>query len=291
MQPLVSIGMSVYNCEKTLDLALQSIVQQSYQNWELILIDDGSTDQTLQVAQRWNDQRIKLFADGKNRKLPARLNEAISLSQGKYFARMDGDDISYPLRLEKQVAFLESYPEVDLVGSWLATFTREDFLLGKRTCPENHTKICSRLAFTSFGIGHATITGQLKWFQQHRYNENFRIEDQELFFRTHRNSLFANIPEILYAYRLDEHRNLKKYLTARYLLLPILVRGLFRDGKPGQAALALIMQITKAMLDIAFSLGTKCHLLRHSDGHKLSLEEQNYCKNLIATLQKQVATR
>jgi len=250
------------------------------------------TDQTLQVAQRWNDQRIKLFADGKNRKLPARLNEAISLSQGKYFARMDGDDISYPLRLEKQVAFLESYPEVDLVGSWLATFTREDFLLGKRTCPENHTKICSRLAFTSFGIGHATITGQLKWFQQHRYNESFRVaQDQELFFRTHRNSLFANIPEILYAYRLDEHRNLKKTLTARYLLLPVLVRGLFRDGKPGQAALALIMQITKAMLDIAFSLGTKCHLLRHSDGHKLSLEEQNYCKNLIATLQKQVATR
>ncbi|PSB51390.1 glycosyltransferase family 2 protein, partial [Chroococcidiopsis cubana CCALA 043] len=93
MKPLVSIGMPVFNCEQVLTSAVNSIVNQTYQNWELILIDDGSKDKTLEVANSFSDPRIKVISDGLNLKLPRRLNQAISLSKGKYFARMDGDDI------------------------------------------------------------------------------------------------------------------------------------------------------------------------------------------------------
>ena len=100
MQPLVSIGMPVFNCEKTLIPAVNSILNQTYSNWELFLLDDGSKDKTLEIANSFKDSRIKVIVDGLNKKLPSRLNQAIEMSQGKYFARMDGDDISYPERLQ-----------------------------------------------------------------------------------------------------------------------------------------------------------------------------------------------
>jgi glycosyltransferase involved in cell wall biosynthesis len=93
MQPLVSIGMPVFNCERTLSTAIQSILNQTYANWELIIIDDGSKDKTLEIAKSFRDPRIEVINDGQNQRLPIRLNQAIALSRGKYFARMDGDDV------------------------------------------------------------------------------------------------------------------------------------------------------------------------------------------------------
>jgi glycosyltransferase involved in cell wall biosynthesis len=88
MQPLVSIGMPVFNCERTLSTAIQSILNQTYSNWELIIIDDGSRDKTLEVANSFRDPRIEVINDGQNQRLPIRLNQAIALSRGKYFARI-----------------------------------------------------------------------------------------------------------------------------------------------------------------------------------------------------------
>ncbi len=96
VSPLVSIGMPVFNCEKTLRATVASILNQDYGNWELIIIDDGSSDMTLDTARSFTDPRIRVVPGAGNLCLPARLNEAVGLSRGKYFARMDGDDISYP---------------------------------------------------------------------------------------------------------------------------------------------------------------------------------------------------
>ena len=115
MSPLVSIGISVYNCQATIGSAFRSILNQTYENWELILIDDGSQDDTLTIIKQFNDDRIRIYSDGRNRGLPGRLNEAVALSQGKYFARMDGDDICYPTRLASQVDFLEKNPGATVV--------------------------------------------------------------------------------------------------------------------------------------------------------------------------------
>src|SRR5271157_2334580 len=94
--PTVSIGMPVYNCARTLDIAIRSIVKQTFPNWELLLIDDGSADETVGICRSFCDPRVQVIADGAHKGLVARLNQAIDLSRGRYFARMDGDDVCYP---------------------------------------------------------------------------------------------------------------------------------------------------------------------------------------------------
>ena len=94
MRPLVSIALTVLNAEKTLAVAIRSICDQTFEDWELIVLDDGSTDSSLSIAGRFGDPRIKVFSDGRNRGIAARLNQAMDLCRGEYFARMDADDVS-----------------------------------------------------------------------------------------------------------------------------------------------------------------------------------------------------
>ena len=97
--PLISVLLPVFNAEKTLGAAIRSILLQEFVDWELIILDDGSSDRSLQIAGRFKDSRIRIISDGRNIKLPSRLNHGIRLSKGKYIARMDADDISFPNRL------------------------------------------------------------------------------------------------------------------------------------------------------------------------------------------------
>src|SRR3989442_4795829 len=110
-RPLVSIGLSIYNAEATLAIAVKSILAQTYPAWELLLIDDGSHDASSKIAQSFKDARIVVVSDGQNKGLSARLNQAIKMARGKYFCRMDQDDIAFPNRLERQVEFLETHPD------------------------------------------------------------------------------------------------------------------------------------------------------------------------------------
>src|SRR5260370_39399684 len=129
-RPSVSIGMPVCNCESTVRAAVQSILNQTFNDWELLVIDDGSSDQTVNLVRTYVDPRIRVFADGKHEGLVARLNQAIGLSRGRYFARMDGDDISYPERLALQVEFMTQHSETDLVGGGVLTRGGGGRLLG-----------------------------------------------------------------------------------------------------------------------------------------------------------------
>ena len=116
---MVTIGLPFYNAEKYLALAIESVLQQTYTNWELLLLDDGSTDNSLSIAQSYaqKDSRIKVISDGKNKNLATRLNELPSLAQGLYLARMDADDIMLPARIERQLAVLKAHPEIDVLGT------------------------------------------------------------------------------------------------------------------------------------------------------------------------------
>lgn len=261
--PLVSIGMPVRNCQATLRMAVHSILAQTYPYWELLLIDDGSLDNTLRIAQSFADPRIKVHSDGKNRGLPARLSQAIAMSQGEYFARMDGDDVAYPRRLERQVSFLEQHPDVDLVGAWVIVFGRAGIPLGKRAGPDTHTAICAR-AWAGFPIVHPTYVGRLRWFRKYRYNEALlKSQDQELLLRSYRFSRFANVPEILLGYH-EESVHLKKILTGRWFFAQVLAREFWRQKQPGLAVRAVLEQALKALLDcIAVGSGLNYRLLRH----------------------------
>ncbi|MDP2247669.1 MAG: glycosyltransferase family A protein, partial [Nitrosomonadales bacterium] len=142
--PLVTVAMPIYNAGVYLRTAVLSIISQTYSNWQLFIIDDGSTDDALQSLNDIGDNRIKILCDGNNKGLAARLNEAIDLAEGKYFARMDQDDISYPERFEKQVMALESDESLDVVCVKALTISEADQPVGYLPHQTKHEDICAK---------------------------------------------------------------------------------------------------------------------------------------------------
>ena len=124
MQKKVSIIMGIYNCADTLEEAVESILQQTYDDWELIMCDDGSMDSTYEIVTRFSRQyeNIIAFQNEKNMGLNYTLNKCLEKAKGEYIARMDGDDISLPTRLEKEVAFLEQHREYAIVSTNMIYF-------------------------------------------------------------------------------------------------------------------------------------------------------------------------
>jgi len=127
-KPLVSFIMGIYNCETTLDEAIQSILAQTYADWEMIMCDDGSSDATAKIARTYVEKypnRFILLQNEKNLGLNKTLNRCLKAASGTYIARMDGDDVSLPTRLEKEVAFLETHAEYALVSTPMIYFDEE----------------------------------------------------------------------------------------------------------------------------------------------------------------------
>lgn len=125
MPPKVSVLMPVYNAEAHLAEAIDSILGQTFQDFELLVAEDGSTDRSLALLQSYQDPRLRIIRDGQNRKLIYRLNQLLDQAQAPFLARMDADDVALPERLEKQVSYLEQHPEtalcgtlVDFIGEW-----------------------------------------------------------------------------------------------------------------------------------------------------------------------------
>jgi glycosyltransferase involved in cell wall biosynthesis len=260
--PLISIGMPAFNCEKTLATAVRSILNQSYDNWELLLIEDGSEDRTLDVARRFRDPRISVVTDQVHKGLVPRLNQAVAMSRGKYFARMDADDVSYPERLERQVEYLERNPEIDLLGCGMLVFGRNGLAVGQRPVPRAHEDIC-RHPSDGFYIPHATWMGLTAWFRAHPYDaRSVRAEDQVLLLRTYLTSCFACLPEILYGYR--EELMLGKILRARYTFAMAAFREFIEREKYLTAASGFLKQVAKAIVDVlAIQTGLNYIILAH----------------------------
>ncbi|MBY0759326.1 glycosyltransferase family 2 protein [Sellimonas caecigallum] len=121
----VSIIMGIYNCESTLNDSIKSIINQTYSNWEFIICDDGSTDDSFQIAKSFEEsdpKRFKVIRNSKNRGLNATLNRCLKIADGDYVARMDGDDLCDPVRFQKEVDFLNSHPEYAIVSTYMTTF-------------------------------------------------------------------------------------------------------------------------------------------------------------------------
>lgn len=272
MQPLVSIGMSVFNCEKTLSASVRSILNQTYSNWELILIDDGSKDRTVEIAKSFQDDRIKVFADGLNQQLPIRLNQAIALSSGKYFARMDGDDISYPERLQCQVEYLEHNPDIDLLGTSYISFDADGHATGVAAPKLSHTDICSR-PWSNFDLLHPTWMGRLDWFLKYQYRPDaIRMEDYDLMLRTYQNNKFAALPDILLGYRVGS-LSLKKVLSSRYHLGITLGKKALA-AKNYKFAYGVLTQLAKSLVEIfVIPSGLGVKVLKHRFGDPIKEPE------------------
>src|SRR3954468_5751633 len=155
MPPELSIGLPSFNAGRFFREAVQSILAQTFTDWELILIDDGSTDGSFSTLAGFNDSRIRIYSDGRHRGLAARLNQIASLARGKFIGRMDADDLSHPRRFQMQVEFLRRHDEIDGAGTTLLSFDRVYRVVGRRTFPADMAGIAAD-PLHGIRIAHAT---------------------------------------------------------------------------------------------------------------------------------------
>ncbi len=209
--PLVTIGVPCYNVEKFIAFSIISVLRQTYQNFELIITDDGSTDGTLDVIRQFKDDRIILIADGENHGISYRLNQQINMARGEYFIRMDGDDIMYQDRVEKQVKFLEENPEIDVVGAAAVIINEKNEITGLRSSsniPKFPEDVVNNTTFI-----HPTVAGKLSFFKKHLYDEGLcGVEDKDLWCRGIVEGKYSKLREPLMYYRDFNNVKLKTYL-------------------------------------------------------------------------------
>lgn len=206
----VTVLMSVYNGRKFLKEAIDSILQQTFTDFEFLIIDDGSSDGSVDIITSYHDNRIRLIRNQENLGLTKSLNKGITLAQGKYIARMDADDISASLRLEKQVEFMGTHTEVGVCGSWFS-FIDAPEVITKR--PTNHYAIKINFLRTN-PIGHPTAIIRKSILEKFdlRYDANMKTsQDYDLWERMSCVSKLANIPEVLLFYRRHQAQVTKQY--------------------------------------------------------------------------------
>src|SRR5690606_36336256 len=211
----ISIGIPFFNAEKYLEDAIKSVLAQTFKNWELILVDDGSTDRSLEIAQSFVDPRIRIISDGYNRRLPYRLNQIINEAKYDLIARMDADDLMAVDRLEKQVKVLNENPEIDLVVTSLYSIGNKNEILGKRIF-SNHQMQPKGILQGLTNLLHPSLLARKAWCQRNLYQiDNCLAEDYELWLSAAIKNDFNYLvmQEPLYYYR--EVENVKKEKMVR----------------------------------------------------------------------------
>ena len=203
--PLVSVIMPVYNCEKYVEEAIDSILNQSYKNIELIIIDDGSKDKSIDIINSYEDERIKFSKNKINKGVSATRNVGLKLAQGKYIAIMDSDDISPLERIEKQVTFLEENEEFGLIGGHYERFEVKSFFTKRKLIKhsliseENQIKINLLGAFASSTV---MIRNLIIVKYNILFDTELRVaEDYDFWRRIGKYSKVTNIDEMLLYYR------------------------------------------------------------------------------------------
>ncbi len=251
---LISVIMPVYNAGDFLVSAIESIRKQAYSNWELIAVDDGSTDSSFSILKKFakKDKRIKIYKL-EHKGLSSALNFALDKIKGQYVARMDADDISHPKRLEKQLDFLLKHKEVILVGTQVKMIDEKGKKIGEKKFPTNHEKIY-QMMITMMSIQHATILARSHYFKKVGYQNHTTAEDVSLLFKLIQMGKFANTKEILYQYRIrknsNSHKNPKKtfYLTFKSRVKAIIEWG-YKPTMSGLVVNALQFVLISLMPD------------------------------------------
>lgn len=219
-QAKISVLMGIYNCSSTLRESLDSIVKQTYQNWELILCDDCSTDNTYLIAKEYKDKypdRIVLLKNDVNLTLAPTLNRCLSYATGDYIARQDGDDISHPKRFELELRFLKENPKYDLVATNMVSFDEngEKGIYKLKSNPEQKSLIKGKVTFS-----HATILMKTEVLKKlGGYSEKWyakQAEDYELWSRFFKFGYKGyNLNENLYFVREDSETYRRKNIKRR----------------------------------------------------------------------------
>ncbi|MEN9389389.1 MAG: hypothetical protein RLY61_473 [Candidatus Parcubacteria bacterium] len=202
--PLVSVLIPAYNAQKYIEESIRSTLTQTYKNLQVIIVNDASTDRTGAIIEqfRLQDSRIELITNTSNLKMSLSLNKGLAQARGKYIARMDADDISLPERISRQVAYMESHPEVGISGTSMKIVDEDLQQIGIRSYYLTDAEIRKHI-FKFSPFCHPSIIMRKDVLDkaggyEHEYNP---AEDYELYFRLGMHSKFGNIPDFLLMYR------------------------------------------------------------------------------------------
>ncbi|HET7899144.1 MAG TPA: glycosyltransferase, partial [Flavisolibacter sp.] len=212
--PVVTVVLPTYNCENYVRESIQSILDQTFTGFELIVIDDASTDRTVQVIGELKDPRIRLIQKQKNSGYTDSLNQGIALARGRYIARMDADDISLPSRFEKQVNFLELHKDIAVCGTWYMEIPNNHIA----KLPTEHEDIKIGMLENN-QLCHPSVMFKKDFFEANHlcYNRDFEsAEDYELWTRLIAIGKLANLPDVLLHYRMHEQQVSTKHVYTQH---------------------------------------------------------------------------
>lgn len=233
MSDLITVGLPFYNDYRHLALAVRSVLRQTWQNWELLLVNDASQDGSLEVARTFADPRIRIIDHRDNRGLGYRLNEITGAARGEYLFRMDADDVMHPERLERQWNVLRSAPSNTVVGTAAVELDEHG----------NLTRIIRSRGVRQGGYSargafiHPTVAARTAWFRENRYSEApvfRRVQDAELWIRTAASSRFVLLEEPLLFYRRPGSLSFDKYLWQAMALVNLLALSPVAGSSPSR---------------------------------------------------------
>lgn len=210
----VTIAIPFFNDGKYLRYAIQSVLNQSFEDFELILINDGSHDNSSEIAACFAaiDHRVKIVDDGVNMGLAYRLNQSINMASGEYYVRMDADDIMYYDRLKIQLDYLEDHPDVSVLGSSCMLINDKNDIVGSCDMSLKHDVFI-----------HPTVMAKTKWFKENPYAEwCVRCQDKELWLRTSAKNMFVNLKQPLLFYRESGTVSYTKYSASQRYMRAVL---------------------------------------------------------------------
>ncbi|MPZ76995.1 MAG: glycosyltransferase [Deltaproteobacteria bacterium] len=201
--PEISVVMPAYNATAYLDKSVRSILGQTFQDFEFIIINDGSTDTTTAILKRYAelDDRIRLY-DQENQGMISALNRGCRLARGRYIARMDADDVSFPRRFEKQLEYMERHPQIGILGTWIYNVDENGAVRGT-WCPPTDPKILKWTNFFGVCVSHSTVLMRRQVIEKLGFYrpDAVHAEDVDLWLRACAITEFGNIPEPLSNYR------------------------------------------------------------------------------------------
>lgn len=262
--PAITVAIPFRDEERYLAAAVRSVLHQTFDDFELLLVDDGSTDASLAIARSFRDPRITVLSDGTRRGLPARLNEIVRRARADLVARMDADDVVHPTRLARQLEAMRADPALDVVGTWAALIDEDEvpFAVAEQAeLPATEARALERGL-----LAHATILAKRSWHLSNPYDEALtRAEDRDLWCRTAATTRFGVVPEVLYVVRVSTHdaHFLRDYLVAHRQNRRIFLRhGPRAVGVPRTARLVAASAAKSAIMRMAHAAGLSSRIVR-----------------------------
>jgi len=254
--PQVSVLMSVYNGFPYLSEAISSILQQTYSDFEFIIIDDCSVDGSLQLIEKYaaSDARIKLIKNQSRLGLGASLRHGVEIAVGQWIARMDSDDISLPERIEKQMEYVVAHPQIDILGSYAIDIDEHGNENGQRRVPISHVQI-AKYIWTCPIIHPTAFMRKSSLIKSGSYGTEKRRQDYALWFRCAASGLqFANLPQALLKYRFTGDYFRRNNLKALLIQVKIGWIGCFQVKAAPVAYIGVVVPLIKGILPRGFGM-------------------------------------